>query len=203
MRKNCSDKQKLNNRVHWVDPGVPTLPEAEQLIASLMPASWPDWPISACVGCHVSPPPFYKKKLAGHHFNFSARRHWTIAAGNGWIKQPLQTPSRSLQSLVPTGTRQCCAVGFPLCCRLTCSPALVQTELLLPTLMDCGGSSETPLVELSRHRLGEKAKEKLRFARQGYVHYDSLGDIHPTSINIKSRLPLCSSNVGPKTLIGI
>ncbi|KAL7723376.1 hypothetical protein ACLKA6_018891 [Drosophila palustris] len=34
----------------WVDPGVPTLPEAEQLIASLMPASWPDWPISACPG---------------------------------------------------------------------------------------------------------------------------------------------------------
>ncbi|KAL7726611.1 hypothetical protein ACLKA6_010476 [Drosophila palustris] len=54
----------------WVDPGVPTLPEAEQLIASLMLASRPDWPISACVGCHVSPPPFYKKKLAGHHFNF-------------------------------------------------------------------------------------------------------------------------------------
>ncbi|KAM8702629.1 hypothetical protein ACLKA7_000759 [Drosophila subpalustris] len=70
VHRTMGDKQKLNNRVHWVDPGVPTLPEAEQLIASLMPASWPDWPISACVGCHVSPPPFYKKKLAGHHFNF-------------------------------------------------------------------------------------------------------------------------------------
>ncbi|KAL7726201.1 hypothetical protein ACLKA6_001606 [Drosophila palustris] len=42
----------------WVDPGVPTLPEAEKLTASLMLASWPDWPISACVGCHISPPPF-------------------------------------------------------------------------------------------------------------------------------------------------
>ncbi|KAL7724496.1 hypothetical protein ACLKA6_007325 [Drosophila palustris] len=34
----------------WVDPGVPTLPEAEKLIASLMLASRPDWPISACPG---------------------------------------------------------------------------------------------------------------------------------------------------------
>ncbi|KAM8702623.1 hypothetical protein ACLKA7_000754 [Drosophila subpalustris] len=42
MRKNCSDKQNFNNRVHWVDPGVPTLPEAEQLIAS------PVFSVSSC-----------------------------------------------------------------------------------------------------------------------------------------------------------
>ncbi|KAM8718226.1 hypothetical protein ACLKA7_000928 [Drosophila subpalustris] len=54
----------------WVDPGVSTLPEAEKLIASLMLASWPDWPISACVGCHVSPPPLYKKKVSRASFQF-------------------------------------------------------------------------------------------------------------------------------------
>ncbi|KAM8711662.1 hypothetical protein ACLKA7_012212 [Drosophila subpalustris] len=48
--KNCSDKKKLGKKTGsiWVDPGAPTLPEAEPLIASLMLA----------------------KELAGHYFGF-------------------------------------------------------------------------------------------------------------------------------------
>ncbi|KAM8701736.1 hypothetical protein ACLKA7_005471, partial [Drosophila subpalustris] len=66
------DKKKTGKKTGsiWVDPGAPTLPEAELLIASLMLASRPDWPISACVGCHVSPPPFNTEELAGHYFGF-------------------------------------------------------------------------------------------------------------------------------------
>ncbi|KAM8718257.1 hypothetical protein ACLKA7_000959 [Drosophila subpalustris] len=57
----------------WEDPGVPTLPEAELLIASLMLASWPDWPISACIGCHVSPPLLHEKKVSRASFQFQQR----------------------------------------------------------------------------------------------------------------------------------
>ncbi|KAM8703984.1 hypothetical protein ACLKA7_008586 [Drosophila subpalustris] len=70
MRKNCSDKQKLNNRVHWVDPGVPTLPEAEQLIASLMPARLANLSLRR-LPCF--PSPFLQEKVSRASFQFQVQ----------------------------------------------------------------------------------------------------------------------------------
>ncbi|KAM8711387.1 hypothetical protein ACLKA7_000514 [Drosophila subpalustris] len=63
MRKTAATNENSTTGSIWVDPGVPTLPEAEKLIASLMLASRPDLPNSACVVCHV-----LQEKLAGHYF---------------------------------------------------------------------------------------------------------------------------------------
>ncbi|KAL7725670.1 hypothetical protein ACLKA6_005729 [Drosophila palustris] len=60
----------------WVDPGVPTLPEAEQLIASLMPASWPDWPISACPGIISDSGISTKKQQGKCNRRQTAEEHW-------------------------------------------------------------------------------------------------------------------------------
>ncbi|KAL7735687.1 hypothetical protein ACLKA6_002564 [Drosophila palustris] len=178
------EREGFRKYSHTGDPGVPTLPEAELLIASLMLASWPDR-----LPCFLSPLLYKRVSRTSFQLQVSQRIRFNKDKSND------NTAEEHMNWCSPARFQALATAGWT-----NCQPAVLAGTGQAEPKKNVAAKWKLPLLstlrELRRIECnyrgpdsGKKSEGKFAFSRQGYVHYDSLGDIHPLSIVSKFRLP--------------